>query len=69
MSGLKGQGKIMWPFKKKRKIIGYMTTHPSIEWYRKLLDGEITREEYANLPEGSMDRIRTPIYEDEITGI
>jgi len=55
----------MWPFKKKRKIIGYITTHPAIGWYRKVLGGEITIEEYAVLPPQNFNKIRTPIYDDE----
>lgn len=53
----------MWPFKRQRKIIGQRTHSQAREWYRMLLDGEITREEYAKK---DMRPIVTPIYKDEI---
>lgn len=55
-----------WPFKKKRNKIGHITTFQSMKWYRKLLNGEITREEYSKLKMKDLEPIRTPIYEDEI---
>lgn len=55
----------MWSFKKRRKIIGHRTHSQARKWYRMLLGGEITREEYAKK---DMKSIVTPIYEDEIKG-
>ena len=55
----------MWPFKKKRKIVGYITNFPTITWYRKLVRDEITREEWSRLPAEELKTQRTPIYEDE----
>lgn len=56
----------MWPFKKKRKIIGHVTEFQTRKWYRRFLYGEITMEEWRNLPAKDIETIRTPIYADEM---
>lgn len=49
--------------RRKRKVIGHMTTFPILEIYRKLCDGEITVDEYRK---ANVEPMVKPIYEDEI---
>jgi len=49
--------------KKKRRIIGYITTFPTLELFRRYLEGEITLEEYSNTKVNVVNAI--PIYNDD----
>ncbi len=43
-----------------------MTGFPALGWYRKLVRGEITREEWSKLTAEDLDPVVTHIYEDEV---
>ena len=69
---LAGTAAGLWPIVKKRrtggkrKVIGHTTGFQSLEWYRKLVRGEITVEEWSKLTDDDLKAIKTLIYEDEI---
>lgn len=48
--------------RRKRKVIGHMTSFPILEAYRKFCNGEITAEEYRR---ADVEPIVELIYEDQ----
>lgn len=49
---------------RKRKQVGTLTRFPALELYSKLLNDEISLEEFANAE--NLDPVDEPIFEDEI---
>ena len=48
--------------RRKRKVIGHMTSFPMLELYSKLCNGEITLKEYSEVKD--LDPITKPIYDN-----